>query len=58
LRAQAITDDALPARHIGFDQGTPVVARRSLPAHAAALMRIPVMVNAHSGDHEHLRHSG
>src|SRR5208282_231421 len=30
-----MTDDPLPAANIGFHQGTPVVPRRFLPAHAA-----------------------
>jgi hypothetical protein len=37
LRAQPVTNHPLPARHIGLDEGAPVVARRLLPAHAAAL---------------------
>src|SRR5215213_5883826 len=37
LRPQPISDNPLPSRDVGFDQGTIVVARSLLPAHAAAL---------------------
>src|SRR5215213_3768476 len=37
LRTEPLTDDALPARDIALHQGAPVVPRRPLPAHAAAL---------------------
>jgi len=40
-RAQPVADDALPARDFGFDQGTPAVSRRPLPARAAALRDDP-----------------
>src|SRR4051794_31286794 len=37
LRAQPAANNAFPARDIGLHQSTPVVSRRPLPAHAAAL---------------------
>src|SRR6476646_4067310 len=36
-RAQRVTDHALVAADIGLHQGTPIVTRCPLPAHAAAL---------------------
>src|SRR5438309_5096986 len=44
-RAQRVTDHALVAADIGLHQGTPIVARCPLPAHAAALgdqLQVPV----------------
>ena len=44
-RTQRVTDHALVAADIGFYQGTPIVTRGPLPAHAAALgdqLQVPV----------------
>src|SRR6202022_3778361 len=44
-RAQRVTNHSLVAADIGLHQGTPIVTRRPLPAHAAALgdqLQVPV----------------
>src|SRR5215217_2267441 len=41
LRPQPLANDALPARHIRFHQGAPVVPRGLLPAHPTALGDAP-----------------